>query len=77
MRAGGYRGCKGSLFDHVGTLPDGSFAASGYRGHKVLVIPQWDLVIVHRVNTFEEEGSVSTTGFGQLLKRILAAWPRG
>ena len=80
-RGGGYGymwwvAANGKFYPNV-TLPDGSFAASGYRGHKVLVIPQWDLVIVHRVNTFEEEGSVSTTGFGQLLKRILAAWPRG
>ncbi len=80
-RGGGYGymwwvAANGKFYPNV-TLPDGSFAASGYRGHKVLVIPQWDLVIVHRVNTFEEEGSVSTTGFGKLLKRILAAWPRG
>jgi len=39
----------------------------------VLVIPQWDLVIVHRVNTFEKEGSVSTNEFGKLMKLILDA----
>jgi hypothetical protein len=54
-------------------LPDGAFSANGYRGHKVLVIPQWDLVIVHRVNTFEQEGSVSTAEFGELVKLILDA----
>ena len=80
-RGGGYGymwwvAANGKFYPGV-TLPDGSFAASGHRGHKILVVPQWDFVIVHRVNTFEEEGSVSTTEFGQLLKRILAAWPRG
>ena len=79
-RGGGYGymwwvAANGKFYPNV-TLPDGSFAASGYRGHKVLVIPQWDLVVVHRVNTFEEEGSVSTAEFGQLVKRILAARPR-
>jgi hypothetical protein len=37
------------------------------------VVPHWDLVIVHRVNTFEAEGSVSTTHFGKLMKLILEA----
>ena len=76
-RGGGYGylwwvGANGNFYPEV-TLPDGSFAAHGYRGHKVLVIPQWDLVIVHRVNTFEAEGSVSTTNFGRLVKLILEA----
>ena len=54
-------------------LPAGAFSARGYRGHKVLVVPQWDLVIVHRVNTFEKEGSVSSGDFGKLVKLILEA----
>ncbi len=76
-RGGGYMwwaAANGKFYPDV-TLPDGSFSASGYRGHKVLVVPQWDLVIVHHVDTFEEEGSVSTAEFGQLVNRILAAWP--
>ncbi|MBC8245082.1 MAG: hypothetical protein H8E20_11875 [Verrucomicrobia bacterium] len=59
------------------TLPDGAISAIGTRGHKVLVIPRWDLAIVHRANTLEAEGGVTATEFGQRLKRILAAWPRG
>ena len=54
-------------------VPDGSFAAHGYRGHQVFVIPQWDLVIVHRVDTFKREGSVGSSDFGKLLRLILAA----
>jgi CubicO group peptidase (beta-lactamase class C family) len=76
-RGGGYGymwwlGANGNFYPEV-TLPDGSFAAHGYRGHKVLVVPHWDLVVVHRVNTFEAEGSVSTTHFGKLMKLILEA----
>ncbi|MBG89181.1 MAG: hypothetical protein CMO80_20110 [Verrucomicrobiales bacterium] len=62
----------GNFYPNV-KVPDGSFAAHGYRGHKLLVIPQWDLVIVHRVNTFKREGSVGTGDFGKLLKLILEA----
>ncbi len=54
-------------------LPEGAYSARGYRGHKVLIVPQWDLVIVHRVDTFEKEGSVSSVDFGQLVKLILDA----
>ena len=79
-RGGGYGymwwvAANGKFYPNV-TLPDGAFSASGYRGHKVLVIPQWDLVIVHRVNTFEEGGSVSSAEFGRLVSLILAARPR-
>ena len=79
-RGGGYGymwwvAANGKFYPDV-TLPDGAFSANGYRGHKVLVVPQWDLVIVHRVDTFEEEGSVSSAEFGQLVNRILAAWSR-
>jgi CubicO group peptidase (beta-lactamase class C family) len=76
-RGGGYGymwwvAANGKFYPHV-TLPDGAFSANGYRGHKVLVIPQWDLVIVHRVNTFTKEDSVSTNEFGKLMKLILDA----
>jgi len=54
-------------------LPEGAFSARGFRGHKVLVLPQWDLVIVHRVNSFKREGSVSSGDFGKLVKLMLDA----
>ena len=54
-------------------IPRGAFSARGYRGHKLLVIPQWDLVIAHRVNTFEKEGKVSPAEFGELVRLILEA----
>ena len=57
------------------TLPKGTFSARGYRGHYLVVIPQWDLVVVHRVNTFQDETSVLKADFGKLLKLIVAARP--
>jgi hypothetical protein len=56
-------------------VPDGSFSAHGYRGHFLLVVPQWDLVIVHRFDTFSPEGQVSGAEFGYLVRLILAAGP--
>ena len=63
---------NGKFYPNV-ILPNGAFSANGYRGHKVLVIPQQDLVIVHRVNTFDEKGSVGSADFGKLVKLILDA----
>jgi CubicO group peptidase (beta-lactamase class C family) len=56
-------------------VPDGSFSAHGFRGHFLLVVPQWDLVIVHRFDTFSPEGQVSGAEFGFLVRLILAAGP--
>ena len=57
------------------SLPAGTFSARGYRGHYLLVIPEWDLVVVHRVNTFQDNTRVLKSDFGKLLKLILAARP--
>jgi N-acyl-D-amino-acid deacylase len=55
------------------SLPQGTFSARGYRGQYLLVIPEWDLLICHRVNTFQQDTSVSKTDFGKLLAMIIAA----
>lgn len=57
--------------------PDGCFAAAGAGGHYVLVVPQWDLVIVHRVNTFHRGERVSRAQFGKLASLLVAAMPAG
>lgn len=57
-------------------LPDGSYSARGAGGHYILVIPAYDLVIVHRVNTDIQGRSVSAAEFGRLVKLILEARPR-
>ena len=58
-------------------LPDGSFSAQGYRGHYALVIPEWDIVIIHRFDTFTPTGQVSDSEFGYLVRLILRAGPEG
>jgi CubicO group peptidase (beta-lactamase class C family) len=51
-------------------IPEGSYSARGAGGHYILVIPEYDLVVVHRVDTFESN-SVSASEFGVLMKIIL------
>jgi CubicO group peptidase (beta-lactamase class C family) len=55
------------------SIPDGSYSARGAGGHHILVIPAYDLVIVHRVNTDLEGNSVSGAEFGRLVKLVLDA----
>jgi CubicO group peptidase (beta-lactamase class C family) len=54
-------------------LPDGSFWARGTRGHYVLVVPAYDLVVVHRVDTDVPGREVSHQEFGRLLRLLLGA----
>lgn len=54
-------------------LPDGAYTARGFGGHYILVVPQFDLVIVHRVNTEKRGIVVSPKQFGELVQRILEA----
>ena len=55
------------------TMPDGSYSARGSGGHYILVVPAYDLVIVHRVNTDIRDRSVSGAEFGKLVKLIFDA----
>ena len=43
----------------------------------MLVIPEWDIVIVHRFDTFAPTGQVSGSEFGYLVRLILQAGPEG
>jgi len=54
-------------------IPDGSYSARGAGGHHMLIIPEHDLVIVHRVNTYQEGTSVTAGEFGTLVQMILEA----
>lgn len=67
-----WTGVKGGLFPNV-QVKEHSFYASGYRGHRVIVLPYWNLVVVHRVNT--DSGNVNIGGreIGPLLWLILDA----
>ena len=54
-------------------LPEGTFSARGYGGHYIVVIPKYDMVFVHRVDTFDINNSVSHQDVGKLLNMILQA----
>jgi CubicO group peptidase (beta-lactamase class C family) len=54
-------------------LPDGSFSARGNGGHKILVVPSLDLVVVHRGRTANRAREVTTRQFGELVRLILQA----
>ncbi len=55
------------------TLPDGTYSARGAGGHYILVVPAYDTVIVHRVNTDIQGRQVTAEQFGRLVKLILDA----
>jgi CubicO group peptidase (beta-lactamase class C family) len=54
-------------------VKDHCYHASGWGGHKILVLPYRNLVIVHRVNTDWKGKSVSSGQIGRLLWHILDA----
>jgi len=54
-------------------LPEGSYSARGAGGHYILVVPAYDLVIVHRVNTDISGNAVDGAQFGRLVRLVLAA----
>lgn len=54
-------------------VPEGSYSAKGARGQHLLVIPEYNMVIVHRVNTDVKGNSVSGGDIGRLFKIILDA----
>jgi CubicO group peptidase (beta-lactamase class C family) len=54
-------------------LPGGTFSARGARGHYIFVVPNLDLVVVHRVNTDIPGREVTGAQFGEMMKLILAA----
>ncbi len=62
---------RSGMFPYV-NLPKGSFAASGNRGQKVLVMPAHDLVIVHLIDSGGREQATSAQ-LGRLLRTILDA----
>ena len=53
------------------TLPEGTYSARGAGGHYILVLPAYDTVIVHRVNTDQAGLQVTAEQFGALVKLIL------
>ena len=73
----------GRLYPNV-NVGNGAYAAHGAGGHRITVMPEHDLVVVHRVNTngrtapvggTEPGESVSGAEYGELLRLILAGKP--
>ena len=54
-------------------LPEGTYSARGAGGHYILIIPKFNMVIVHRVNTDIRGNAVSSAEFGMLVDKILKA----
>lgn len=54
-------------------VPEGTYTARGHRGQILAVVPTHDLIVVHRVDTFESGPRVSYSQFGELLKKIIEA----
>lgn len=54
-------------------LKEGAFSARGSGGHFIIVIPDRNMVFVHRVDTWERGNSVASEHVGTLLQMILDA----
>lgn len=52
-------------------VPEGTYSARGSGGHYLVVIPDYNMVVVHRVNTDIRGNTVTGSQFGKLLKLIL------
>jgi len=67
-----WTGAGGGLLPNV-EVKEHSFYASGYRGHRVIVLPYRKLVIVHRVDTDAGKTDIGGREIGPLLWLILDA----
>jgi len=54
-------------------LKEGTYSARGAGGHYVIIIPEHDMVFVHRVNTYLRGHQVSAADVGTLLQMIFDA----
>jgi CubicO group peptidase (beta-lactamase class C family) len=75
--AGGYGylwwvSVDGQHFEGVDGVPHGTYTARGAGGHTLVLVPDLDLALVHRVNTFEDR-DIPYGRVGTLLKKVLAA----
>ncbi len=63
----------GQHFDGIEGVPDGTYTARGARGHVLAVVPEHDLILVHRVNTHESGNRVPYPEVGKMLMDIIGA----
>ncbi|WP_461533819.1 serine hydrolase domain-containing protein [Sinomicrobium sp.] len=55
------------------TVPEGTYSAQGARGQRLMVIPEWNMVFVHRVDSSIKGNTISATNMGRLFKLVLDA----
>jgi CubicO group peptidase (beta-lactamase class C family) len=67
-----WTGVNGGLFPNV-QVKEHSYYASGYRGHRVILLPYRNLVIIHRVDTDGGDVNLEDAQIGVLLWLILDA----
>jgi CubicO group peptidase (beta-lactamase class C family) len=67
-----WTGVKGGLIPNV-QVKEHSFYASGFRGHRLIVLPYRNLVIVHRVDSDSSTIDIGNREIGPLLWLILDA----
>ena len=67
-----WTGNKTGLYENV-HLNGHSYAAAGWGGHRMVVLPWRNLIVVHRVNTDQPGDAVENHQFGRLLWHILDA----
>ena len=67
-----WTGSKTGLYENV-HLNGHSYAAAGWGGHWMVVLPWRNLIVVHRVNTDQPGDAVENHQFGRLLWHILDA----
>ncbi|MEZ5353226.1 MAG: serine hydrolase [Bryobacteraceae bacterium] len=63
----------GHGYGYMWWVDEAWYSARGAGGHYIAVVPALDLVVVHRVNTFEQGNSVSGGEFQTLLHKIVSA----
>lgn len=66
----------GQHFSGVNAVPKGTYTGRGYRGHILAVVPEYGLVVVHRVDTFTSGNRVAYSDFGKVLMLILDAYEK-
>lgn len=75
--AGGYGylwwvSVDGQHFEGVEKVPFGTYTARGAGGHTLAIVPDLDLVFVHRVDTFEDN-DIPYGKVGRLLMKVVSA----
>ncbi len=64
---------EGQHFNTVDGIPEGTYTARGAGGHTLAVVPEHDLILVHRVNTYESGNRVPYGEVGIMLMDVLDA----